>query len=190
MPTSGLRSLSKTCPATPSQAQPRSLAKFVTSTLLPGCTTNAASVVASAVGVAGAGGAGRRRPAGGGGGREAQSRGNRRRRLESRAGKERVDDLDQARVGEDGGNAAGANQRCQDEDKAQAVDQQAAEASAWLRGIDIFPRIASSLQGATKISIGAVACRLCSQMTTACSRRNRRASGRSGWAARSKTRTI
>src|SRR3990172_3297509 len=55
MPTSGLRSLSKTCPATPSQAQPKSLAKFAPSTLLPGCTTNGASVVASAVGVAGTG---------------------------------------------------------------------------------------------------------------------------------------
>src|SRR3970040_984326 len=55
MPTSGLRSLSKTCPATPSQAQPKSLAKCATSTLLPGCTTNGASVVASAVAVAGMG---------------------------------------------------------------------------------------------------------------------------------------
>src|SRR3990172_1913289 len=60
MPTSGLRSLSKTCPATPSQAQPKSLAKFATSTLLPGCTTNGASVVASAVGGGGAGGGGAR----------------------------------------------------------------------------------------------------------------------------------
>src|SRR3972149_602967 len=68
MPTSGLRFLSKTCPATPSQAQPKSLAKFATSTLLPGCTTNGASVVASAVGVAGAGGAGGGGSGGGGAG--------------------------------------------------------------------------------------------------------------------------
>src|SRR3990172_1279817 len=54
MPTSGARSLSNTWPATPIQAQPRSLAKFSTMTLLPGWTTNGAPVgLGPGVGVVG-----------------------------------------------------------------------------------------------------------------------------------------